>query len=270
MDLNLQSKTALVTGASTGLGEATAKLLAAEGVKVAVHGRNQDRTRQVAQSIIDTGGSAVPIIADLTNPDDVNRLMDEAAAALGHIDILVANAGGRTRHDSTTWAETTLDDYTSTMQLNFFSAVQMLQKAAPGMKSRGFGRIIVISSAACLDPIPGQPDYGASKAALINLVVSTSKWLKNCGVTINAISPGAILTDALKGYLETTAQARQWQGDFPAIEAKAVKEMFRIPVGRVGRAEEIAGLVAFLSSDYGGFFHGANLHINGGVIGTVT
>src|SRR5690606_8207169 len=235
MELGLSGKTALVTGASAGLGEAAAKLLAAEGVAVAIQGRNAERTHRVVEAIERAGGTAYAFLADLTKPSDVDKLANDALSALGRVDILVANAGGRTRQEMTTWDQTTIDDYMSAMQLNFFSTARLIQLLAPGMKERRFGRIIAISSAAGLDPIPGQPDYGAAKAALISLVVSTSKWLKNCGVTINAVSPGAILTDALKTYLTNTAQQRDWQGDLGTFEARAVKEMFRIPVGRVGR-----------------------------------
>jgi NAD(P)-dependent dehydrogenase (short-subunit alcohol dehydrogenase family) len=138
------------------------------------------------------------------------------------------------------------------------------------MRECNFGRIVLISSAAALEPQEVQPDYGAAKAAMVNLVVSTSKWLRNSGVTINAISPGAVLTPALESFLQSVAARKGWSGDADAIEKTAAKSMFRIPVGRGGRADDIAGMVAYLSSSWAGYIHGANIHINGGVVGTFT
>lgn len=270
MDLGLKNKRVLVTGASNGIGAETAHLLAAEGAIVGVHGRDEKRIQTVVDAIRTSGGEAHALPADIYDAAAVEALADAAIAALGQIDILVCNAGGASRTDAQGWEDYTVEDYARTYQLNVTSSMQLIKRLAPGMRERGHGRIILISSAAALEPQAGQPDYGAAKAAMISLVVSTSKWLRNSGVTINGISPGAVLTPGLEGFLQSTAKRRGWSGDLEAIEKTAAQSMFRIPVGRVGRASEIAGMVAYLSSDWAGYIHGANIHINGGVIGTFT
>jgi NAD(P)-dependent dehydrogenase (short-subunit alcohol dehydrogenase family) len=273
MDLGIAGRRALVTGASDGLGAGIARLLAEEGAIVGVHGRNIGRIDQVVHEIRAAGGEAHPLQADLTDPAGAERLAEAALAALGEIDILVANAGGAV--DSAGggpagWEGTTEADYLGTFQLNLFSTVTLLKRLAPAMKARGFGRIVLMSSAAGIQPIPHQPAYGAAKAAMLNLTVSTSKWLGASGVTINAVSPGAILTAGTRGYIEGMAAQRGWEGDFDALEQRAVKTQMRIPVGRTGRVEEVAGLVGFLVSRYAGFIQGADMRIDGGVIGVVS
>lgn len=270
MDLGLKNKRVLVTGASDGIGAATAQLMAAEGAIVGVHGRNEARIHAVVEKILNEGGAAYPLQADICDINAVDALADAAVANLGQVDILVCNAGGASRTDAPGWNDYNLDDYVRTFQFNVVSSVQLIKRFAPAMRERGFGRIILISSAAALEPQQGQPDYGAAKAAMINLVVSTSKWLGDSGVTINAVSPGAVLTPQLQGFLQNVAERRGWTGDAAAIEKNAAKSMFRIPVGRVGRADEIAGMVAYLSSSWAGYIHGANIHMDGGVIGTFT
>jgi NAD(P)-dependent dehydrogenase (short-subunit alcohol dehydrogenase family) len=192
------------------------------------------------------------------------------------VDILVLNAGGGARGGDGDpalkgkWEGDSHGDFVATFQLNVFSSATLLQRLAPGMKERGFGRIVLISSAAGLDPQANQPAYGAAKGAMLNLTVSTAKWLAGSGVTINAVAPGAIMTKMTRSFIERTAERRGWEGDFEQLEQQAVKQMMRIPVGRVGRPEEVAGLVGYLVSQYGGFVHGANIRIDGGVIGTVS
>jgi len=226
----------------------------------------------VVEAIRSAGGEAHPLQADLLDPAATARLADAATAALGQIDILVANAGGgvRTGGGPGTWEGTSQEDYEATFQLNVFSTATLLRRLAPAMKERRFGRIVLMSSAAGIDPVPHQPAYGAAKAALLNLTVSTAKWLADSGVTINAVTPGAILTKASAGYIKSVAEKRGWEGDFPELEKRAVTTMMRIPLGRMGRVEELAGLVAFLVSGYAGFIHGADVRIDGGVVGTVS
>jgi len=270
MNLDIAGKAALVTGASGGIGSATARLLVQEGVRVGVHGRDFKRTHAVATEIAHTGGTAHALTADLSDETAVEALADAALKALGQVDILVCNAGGRAKLAQVGWEESTLENYRETFQINLGYSVRLIQRLAPAMRERGYGRIVLIASAAGLQPMGNQPDYGAAKAAMVSLAVSTSKWLRGCGVTINAISPGAIMTPQLESYLTGVARKKNWPGDMATIERNAAREMMKIPVGHVGRPEDIAAMVAYLASPFGAFIHGANLHIDGGVIGTVT
>lgn len=270
MDLQLAGRTALVTGASSGIGAGIAHFLAREGVQVCVHGRNQAGIDETVAAIVGEGGRAIGVAGDLNDERATASVAEAALASLaGRVDIVVANAGGRARKDSLGWSGTTPQDWLQTFRINVASTVQLIQALAPGMIAAGYGRIIVIASVAGLSPQPNTPDYSAAKAALINVVASGAKWLKASGVTINAISPGAVLTSGLEGFLEQTAKARGWEGDIEAIERRAVKEMFRVPAGRMGRIDEIAATVALLASPLGGFYHGANLRIDGGALGTI-
>jgi NAD(P)-dependent dehydrogenase (short-subunit alcohol dehydrogenase family) len=271
MDLGIAGKRALVTGASDGIGEAIAMRLAHEGVIVGVHGRDSARIAKVVNSITGAGGEARALMADLTDPHAADELADAALAALGQIDILVGNAGGDINRKAGPydWDGVTRDEFVAAFDLNVFSNTTLIQRLAPLMTARGFGRIVLIASASGIAPLARQAAYGASKAAVLNLTVSASKWLRGAGVTINAVSPGLILTKGSKRTIENMAAAKGWGGDFSEIEPLAVRNM-GIPVGRAGRVEEVAGLVAFLASTYAGFIHGADLRIDGGVVGTLS
>jgi NAD(P)-dependent dehydrogenase (short-subunit alcohol dehydrogenase family) len=270
MELGLTGKCALVTGASDGIGEGIARLLAREGAIVGVHGRDAGRVARVVEAIRADGGQAHPLLADLIDPTAAERLATEAIAALGRVDIIVANAGGDiTKKDGPgTWDVVSRDDFIATFDVNVFSTATLIQRLAPAMQERGFGRIVLIASASGVAPLARQAAYGAAKAAVLNLTVSASKWLRGHGVTVNAVSPGLVLTKASQRTIESLAAAKGWKGEFETIEPLAVKAM-GIPVGRAGRVTEVAGLVAFLASDYAGFIHGADIRMDGGVVGTI-
>jgi NAD(P)-dependent dehydrogenase (short-subunit alcohol dehydrogenase family) len=270
MDLHLQGRTALITGASNGIGAEAARLLASEGVTVGVHGRNRERIDAVVAEIRAGGGTAEPLSADLSIDTEWDALADAANSALGQVDILVCNAGGRARLAPIGHAETTIENWRATFDTNITYAARLVQLLGPGMQERGYGRIILISSAAAQQPMGNQPDYGAAKAAVASLAVSASKWLRGKGVTVNAISPGAVLTPQLERYMTTVAEKKDWKGSLEEVERRIATGMMKIPVGRVGRTSEIAGMIAYLASPWADFITGANVHIDGGVIGTVT
>lgn len=270
MDLKLTGKTALVTGASNGIGAATARMLAGEGVTVGVHGRDAGRIAAVVDEIRSAGGKAHPLCADLSNEAEVQRLADNALESLGQVDILVCNAGGRASLAPVGWEESHHANWRATFDMNVAYSVELIRRFAPAMRERGHGRIVLVSSAAGLQPMGNQPDYGAAKAALVSLAVSTSKWLRGCGVTVNAVSPGATMTDQLRGYLLRVAEQKGWGDDWAEIERRAASEMMKIPAGCFGQPEEVASLIAWIASPWSAFMTGANLHIDGGVIGTVT
>lgn len=268
MDLKLKDKVALVTGSSSGIGAAIAKALALEGATVIVHGRNHERTKQVAVEIDKQGGKAFAVVGDLSQEEGAKRVIEEAFKASDRIDILVNNAGG-SDVAPITWENGSLDDWKEKFEQNLFSSVRLLQAVLPQMKNRGWGRIVQISSVAATQPLTFLVDYAAAKAALNNTTVSLAKEYSRFGVTVNTVSPGPIVTPAFERVARGVAEAKGWGHDWDEIEKRFVEESVPTAVGRAGRAEEIANAVAFLSSPLADFITGANLRIDGGYVTTI-
>ncbi len=266
MDLRLAGKRALVTGSSSGIGEAIAKLLAEEGVAVVVHGRNEDRVNAVAQAISAEGGSAAVAVGDLTTDAGADAVA-AAALASGPIDILVNNAGFI---GYLSWTEATVADWSQTYNTNVISAVRMIQRLVPQMREQQWGRVIQIGGGLSQQPSAVMPDYNASLAARHNLAVSLARELKDTGVTSNVVSPGAILaSEAARAQLTHMAQAHGWGETWEEIERNATQAMAPNDVGRLGRPEEIAAAVAYLASPLADYVSGATIRVDGGTIRSV-
>ena len=265
MTLELQGKRALVTGSSSGLGEAIAKRLAQEGARLVVHGRNVERAERVAAEIRAAGGEAHVAIGNLSRDDEATAVCDAAEAALGGIDILVNNAGGDSAGaGQATFFEATPAEWVSTYQGNVVSAVRMIQRFAPGMKAAGWGRIIQISSLVSHRPNLVIPDYAAAKAALNNMTVGLSQMLAGSGITVNSISPGVILTAGVEGWFRHLAQKFDWGTEWAEIEKRAIAELAPNHTGRAGRPADIAHAVMYLASPQGGFVTGTDMMVSGG------
>jgi len=265
MDLNLQGKRALVTGASAGIGEAIATMLAKEGVTVVVHGRDEARTRATAERIIAAGGQAHAVFGGLD--DDASRasVARQTEEAVGSLDILVNNAGGMTRFDSPSWDQLQSSDFIATMNQNFVSATYLTHHFAGAMVGRGWGRIINMSSAGARKLTSNIYDYAASKAAMESWSFNLSAELSPHGVTVNCIEPGLILTSGAHLYLRTLRDKFGWPDDQAEMERLATTEISPQTIPRLGRPEEIAAAVAFLASDWSAFTTGACWRVDGGV-----
>lgn len=263
MNLGFGNKRALVTGSSSGIGAGIAAMLAAEGCTIVVHGRDAAKTERVAAEIRAGNGIVEVALGDLAT----NEGADRVAAAAGEIDILVNNAGGAVGTSTMAWTEVPASSWAATYQGNVIAAARMINRLLPGMRSRGWGRIVNIASAAGTQPIPFGPDYGAAKAAMINMTSSLAKSLGACGVTANTVSPGMILTPAVERWLRGLAETMGWQGlDLEQLERKAAETLAPIPVGRIGRPEEIAHVVCMIASPRLGYMTGANIRIDGGQV----
>ena len=267
MDLRLAGKRALVTGSSSGIGEAIVKLLAAEGVAVVVHGRDESRANAVAEAIRAKGGEAEVALGDLTTDAGADAVA-VAAQAFGPLDILVNNAGA-IPHRS--WTETTATDWAQIYNCNVISGVRMIQRLVPQMRERHWGRVIQIGGGLSQQPQAGGPNYNATLAARHNLAVSLARELKDTGVTSNVVAPGAILSsEAARAQLTHLAQARGWGGEtWEEIEHNATQNIAPNDVGRLGRPEEIAAAVAYLASPVADYVSGATLRVDGGTIRSV-
>lgn len=265
MDLQLSGKRALITGSSAGIGEAIATLLAGEGARVVVHGRDAARTEAVAEAIRASGGAAEATTGDLSTDGGADGVAVEAEQG-GEIDILVNNAGG---YEHRSWAELTAEQWLDSYQRNVVSGVRLINRLTPGMRERGWGRVIQVGGGLAVQPIAAQPDYNATLAARHNLAVSLARELSGTGVTSNVVAPGAILVPAVRELLTRAAPGYDWGPSWADIERGAVRDLVPNDVGRLGRPEEIAAAVAYLASPLADYVSGAVLRVDGGTIRSV-
>jgi 3-oxoacyl-[acyl-carrier protein] reductase len=248
--MTLAGRTALVTGASRGLGRAIALRLAAAGAAVAVNYRAQAEAADlVVREITAAGGRALAVRADVADTAQVREMAARVTASLGPVDILVNNAGVSHRGDLGDADDAQIEEM---RRINVDGVVAVTRSVVDGMKTRGFGRIVNVASIAALGTaMAGTTFYAATKAAVVVLTRRFALELGSHGITVNAIAPGFVLTDM--------AAAGRSEADFAAIAARTM-------VRRVGRPEDIAHAVAFLVSPESGFLTAQVLTVDGGRI----
>ncbi len=240
MDLGIESKTAAVAAASTGLGFGVAAALAAEGVRVAICSRDAGRIKAAAERL---GEPAVGLVADLSSPEGATGFVSAAREALGPLDILIPNAGGP---PPGTFATTSQKGYQEALDLNLHSTIAMCREAVQEMQKRGWGRVVAITSMGAREPIPFLAASSTARAAVTAFLKVLAGEVAGDGVTVNSIQPGAHATERMAGR------------DLGEV-AKG------IPVGFVGTAEDFGQAVAFLCSQHARFITGTGLLIDGGV-----
>lgn len=242
----LKDKVAVVTGASRGIGRSLALIMAAQGAKLVLSARNGEALAQLVAEIQAAGGSAVAVAGDVSSAAAANELIEAGMQAFGRIDILVNNAG-ITRDALLLRMKD--EDWDEVLNINLKGAFLCTRAAAKVMSKQRFGRIINISSVVGEMGNPGQANYCASKAGLLGLTKSVARELARRNVTVNAITPGFIVTDMTE-----------------ALPEKAREELAgQIPLGRLGSADDIAHAVIFLASDQAGYITGQTLGVNGGM-----
>jgi 3-oxoacyl-[acyl-carrier protein] reductase len=279
MDLKLTGKRALVTGSSSGIGAGIAKVLAEEGAVVVVHGRSAKRCEQVVAELVVAGGSGSFVTGDLATEAGCAAVGDAVMAQHGGIDILVNNAGGRAcahregeegANQNPAWLETPWADWLWTFEQNVGSAVRLIQRLLPGMKERHWGRIINIASAAATQTEPDLAEYQPVKAAIVNMSASLAKTLSHSGITVNTVSPGAIVTPAVVKTFTGIALQMGWNADdWDEIERRFTTELIPISASHFGRPDDIARMVALLASPLSNYMTGANYRVDGGQIRSV-
>lgn len=244
---SLAGKTALITGASRGLGRAMAVALAAEGARLALVARDAEKLNAVRAEIESAGGHANVFIADVTAEDTVAKLEREVSRETGKVQILINNAGINIRKNLTDF---TLAEWRSVLDANLTSVFLVCRAFVPHMRGTGYGRVINMTSIMSHISLPGRAAYSSSKAALLGLNRALALELAPDGITVNGISPGPIGTEMNLPIMQN-----------PELNAQFVAN---IPAGRWGKVEEIGQLARYLCSEAAGFITGTDIIIDGG------
>ena len=257
MDLELTGKTALVTGASKGIGRATAERLAAEGCDLAIVSRTQSEIEQAAKQIAaDTGRRVLGLTGDMSDTAHVEATVGRVLDELGRIDILVTCAGSS---PGGLLEELTEEQWLGSLQLKFMGYVRTVRAVIPHMRERGEGSIVLVVGNDGLKPSYWEMTAGAANAADINFASSVAEQYGPLGVRVNTVNPGPVNTGRWQGLEE--AFARDKQVDAARAHELAVNSL---PLGRICEPQEVADLVVFLSSPRASYINGAHIPIDGG------
>ena len=243
MMFDLTGMTALVTGASGGLGSAIAKALSAHGARLALSGSNQAKLEAFAKEL---GGDHVTLVCDLSNAEQVDQLVPRAVEALGQLDILVNNAGVTRDNLAMRMKD---EEWDQVIKVNLEGAFRLMRAAMKPMMRARHGRIINITSVVGVTGNPGQANYVASKAGLIGMSKAFAQEVASRGITVNCVAPGfmtSAMTDAL-------------------TDAQKEGILSKIPTGAMGSGDDIGAAVVYLASKEAGYVTGQTLHVNGGM-----
>ena len=256
MDLGLTGKSALVTGASKGMGKACALGLAAEGARVAMCARTEAGLVAAAAEVrARTGAEVLAVTADVTRAEDVKALVARTRQAFGGVDILVANAGGPPRGSFDELSDDA--QWHGAFDLSLLSVVRLVREVLPGMRQRRWGRIVTIQSGSVKQPIPELVLSNAIRPGVAGLAKSLASELGKDNILVNTVCPGRIMTDR---FLEGALRAR-----VPTEEYLA-RQSLDIPLARVGTPEEFANVVVFLASERASYVTGVAVQVDGGLI----
>ena len=244
--LKLDGKTALVTGASQGIGEAIAKLLALQGARVVVAARNEEKLKSLAAYIDAGGGCARPLALDVSQPETFGGRLKSLPADFAEIDILVNNAGITADN---LLARMSLDDWERVLRTNLTGAFALSKEVIRGMMKRRWGRIVNVSSVVGMMGNAGQANYAASKAGLIGFTKSLARELGSRNITVNVVAPGYIETAMTEALPEASKEALTGS----------------IALKRLGTVDDVAAAVLFLASEEAGYITGHTLNVSGGL-----
>jgi 3-oxoacyl-[acyl-carrier protein] reductase len=254
MDFGLSGRTAVVAASTGGLGRAIAEGLAREGANLVVSGRRAERAVEVANSL----PNALGIGVDLTDANGPDRLCDAAEDAFGQVDILVLNSGGPPPGAA---ADTDPADLETAARLLLLPHQRLIKRLLPGMRRRGWGRIVAVGSSGIQQPIPNLALSNAMRGALAGLLKTLAAEVAADGVTVNLVLPGRIATERLR-QLDTAKATREGL----TVEQVQSQSKASIPVGRYGRPEEFAAVAAFLCSEPASYVTGSQIRVDGGML----
>lgn len=263
MDLGLQGKVAIVAASSKGLGKATAICLAREGATVVMCSRNAETIGAAATEAhqaaleYENGGSAFGVVADVTAPTDIDRLVSTTLERFGRIDILVANAGGP---PAGTFETLDAAAFQTALDLNLMSTLRLSQAVVPHMKSAGGGSIVNITSVSVKQPLAGLILSNTARAGVIGLAKSMANELGKYNIRVNNVGPGPTRTDRI---LDLARQRAEAQGI--SLDDALGSDANSIPLRRLGEPEEFANVVTFLASPAASYVTGITLQVDGGM-----
>jgi 3-oxoacyl-[acyl-carrier protein] reductase len=257
MELGLKNRIALVSASSQGLGKAAARSLAQEGATLAICSRNEQAIHAAAEEICTaTGAVVLPVVADVMKEDDITRMIGTVMKEFGRIDILVNNAGGPPTGKITTMTD---GDWDRGVELTLKSMVRMTRAVLPGMEERKWGRVITIASITAKQPVDELLLSSVLRPGILGLTKVLSNQYAASNITVNTVCPGYILTKRQ----EELSRSRSLEQK-KTMEEYLAESARNIPIGRLGRPEEIGDVIAFLASERASFITGANLMVDGG------
>ncbi|HEX8506672.1 MAG TPA: SDR family oxidoreductase [Hymenobacter sp.] len=259
MDLGLKGKVSLVAAASKGLGRAVAEELAAEGAALVLCARGEEALQETCAAIEkSTGGAVLGVAADVANPADVARVVQAARDRFGRIDVLVTNAGGP---PAGTFDTLSAEQWDAATRLLLSSVVELTRAVLPGMKERGWGRILNVTSISVKQPVANLMLSNSLRAAVTGMARTLATEVAPFGVTVNNILPGYTRTERVVGLAEATAAKEGISADAATARWEA-----EIPMRRLGEPREFAALAAFLCSERASYITGTSVPVDGGWI----
>lgn len=256
MDLGIDGRVALVTGASQGIGHACAEALAEAGCAIALNARGEDRLEAAADELRKTGAEVVPVPGDVGDAEDVEAIVDRTRREIGDPGILVANAGGP---PPGSFRETSDADWQAGFELTLMSFVRLARAVVDAMQEQGWGRIVAITSRSVKEPIDRLVLSNSLRLAVVGAMKTLSREVAGDGVTVNSVAPGSTATDRILDLAEDRA-------DRAGVPADEMADRMRdaIPVGRFAKPREIGDVVAFLCSERAAFLTGQVVPVDGG------
>jgi len=265
MDFGIKDKVAVITGGGSGIGKATADLLAAEGVKLALLGRTEAKLQKAAEEL-SKQTEAIAVVADMTKVEEVEAAKQKILDHYGTVDILVNSAGitGATGD----FLGLTEEDWYDTLEINFFGVVRVCKAFIPSMRKTGWGRVILLGSEDAVNPYIDDMPYCAAKAGVLNLAKNLSKAYSKDGVLVNTVSPAYVESPMTNAMMEIRSEERGISFE-KAVETFLEEERPHIELGRRGKVEEVAAVIAFLCSQQSSYVVGSNYRVDGGSVATV-
>lgn len=268
MDLQIKNKVAVITGANSGMGKATARIMAEEGCKLIMSDVDNDKLQEATEEIrsqVNDVERITAIHADLTQAEEADRLAERVKATYGEADIVVHTAGARGAAGD--FLQLTDQDWQQTIDLDLMGAVRISRAFIPHMQSKGWGRLIHVSSENALQPYEEESPYNACKAALINLSKCLSRAYSQDGLLINCVSPAYVKTPMTDAMMEQKAEERNTSVE-ETVDWFLENKRPHIAVHRRGTAEEVASVIAFLCSERASYVNGSNYRVDGGSVET--